>query len=186
MGARDPSPLAPHSASPSDLRERLEAERRGMPFLVLRDGDGRQLLVTLDGPDRLILGRSSESDVALGWDAEVSRAHAELERVGGEWTVVDDGLSSNGTYLNGARVAARERLRDGDLLRLGRTVIAFRRPGSGESSATVVAGDRAARKSASRARSGTITFSATRRSRESCVARKTTPMPPRPATPSIR
>jgi DNA-binding NarL/FixJ family response regulator len=41
-------PLGPHAATPAELRERLAAERRGTPFLVLRDGDDRQVVVTLD------------------------------------------------------------------------------------------------------------------------------------------
>ena len=43
----------------------------------------------------------------LGFDLEVSRAHALLELVGGRWTVVDDGLSRNGTFVNGSRVHGR-------------------------------------------------------------------------------
>ena len=42
-----PSPLQAHSATPAELRERIEAERRGRPFLVLRDGDGAQRLLDL-------------------------------------------------------------------------------------------------------------------------------------------
>ena len=52
--------------------------------------------------------------MALPWDTEVSRLHAELERIAGEWTIVDDGLSRNGTYVNGTRISGRTRLRDGD------------------------------------------------------------------------
>ena len=39
MQKADRSPLAPHAATPAELRERIEAERAGVPFLVLRDGD---------------------------------------------------------------------------------------------------------------------------------------------------
>ncbi|MGZ4182186.1 MAG: FHA domain-containing protein [Solirubrobacteraceae bacterium] len=42
-------------------------------------------------------------DVSIGWDAEVSGLHAELQAFSGEWTIVDDGLSTNGTYVNGSR-----------------------------------------------------------------------------------
>ena len=48
--------------------------------------------------DRLTIGRRPSNDVALDWDSEVSRVHAALERIGEDWTVVDDGLSHNGTY----------------------------------------------------------------------------------------
>ena len=99
------SPLAPHAATPAELRERIEAERNGDPFLVFRDGDGHQRLVVLDPVrGRATVGRSQGNDVALVWDTEVSRLHAELERLGHEWTVGDDGLSRNGSFVNGQRV----------------------------------------------------------------------------------
>jgi hypothetical protein len=138
------SPLAAHAATPAELRERIEAERAGTPFLVLRDGDGTQRLFVLDPTlRRVAIGRSPGSDVALVWDTEVSRLHAELERLGDEWTAADDGLSRNGSFVNGQRISGRHRLRDGDVLRIGRTQIAFRVPESSESNPTVAAGSRA-------------------------------------------
>src|SRR4051812_15531225 len=103
---RMPDPLAPHTATPEELRERIDAERAGAPFLVLRDGAGAQRIVSLadDRPERLSIGRNPSNDVSLPWDEEVSRLHAELERIGGEWTVSDDGLSRNGTFVNGSRI----------------------------------------------------------------------------------
>ncbi len=143
MTQADQSPLAAHAATPAELRERIEAERAGSPFLVLRDGDGDQRLFVLEpGSARITIGRSTGNDVALEWDTEVSRVHAELECLGDEWTVADDGLSRNGSFLNGQRMSGRQRLRDGDVLRVGRTQIAYRVPESAESSPTVAAGSR--------------------------------------------
>jgi pSer/pThr/pTyr-binding forkhead associated (FHA) protein len=145
MQQADPSPLAAHAATPAELRERIEAEREGMPFLVLRDGAGAQRLFVLDpASTRVTVGRSAGNDVALEWDTEVSRLHAELERLGDEWTAADEGLSRNGSFVNGQRISGRHRLRDGDVLRVGRTHIAFRVPeNAGDSSPTVAAGSRA-------------------------------------------
>jgi DNA-binding NarL/FixJ family response regulator len=39
---------------------------------------------------------------------------------------VDDGLSTNGTYVNGQRISGRQRLRDGDRVRVGRTILAYK------------------------------------------------------------
>ncbi|MEA2151142.1 MAG: hypothetical protein QOD69_2972 [Solirubrobacteraceae bacterium] len=140
----DPSPLAPHAATPAELRERIEAEREGVPFLVLRDGDGAQRLFVLDPAiERVAIGRSAGNDISLEWDTEVSRLHAELERLGDEWTAADDGLSRNGSFVNGQRISGRHRLRDGDVLRVGRTQIAYRVPDASVSSPTAVAGSRA-------------------------------------------
>jgi pSer/pThr/pTyr-binding forkhead associated (FHA) protein len=138
-----PSPLKAHSASPVELRERIEAERRGRPFLVLRGDDHEQQIVDLDSRgERLSVGRGLTNEVSLPWDTEVSRLHAELECIGGEWTVSDDGLSRNGTYVNGQRISGRHRLRDGDLLRVGQTSIAYRRPAAEDSQPTQIANER--------------------------------------------
>ena len=87
---------------------------------LLRDGDERQLIVELTADHSpLTIGRQEASDVALTWDAEVSRAHADVERIGDLWTLVDDGRARNGTYVNGERVHGRRPLRDGDVIALG-------------------------------------------------------------------
>lgn len=127
------SPLDAHVATPQDLKDRIAAERRGTPFLIYRDGDDVQLIVDLVAlGERITLGRRPANDVVLDWDSEISRVHAALERLGEDWTIVDDGLSHNGTYLNGNRVTSRQRLRDGDVLAIGGVAIAYRAP-AGES-----------------------------------------------------
>jgi pSer/pThr/pTyr-binding forkhead associated (FHA) protein len=80
---------------------------------------------------RVTIGRAPECEVQLTWDGGVSRIHALLERVGAEWTLVDDGLSRNGSFVNGARVLSRQRLEDQDRLRFGDTDIVFRAAGPG-------------------------------------------------------
>ena len=120
----------PHAATAAELKERLAAERRGHPFLIMRGEDASQILVDLpeDGPPTRTIGRAAECDIALPWDAQVSRVHAELVCVGRDWAIDDGGLSRNGTYVNGQRIAERRRLRDGDTLRFGATAMVFRRP----------------------------------------------------------
>jgi DNA-binding CsgD family transcriptional regulator len=124
------SPVDPEGASPAELKERIAADRRGDPYLLFRDADGEQRILSLaDLPQRLIVGRAPGCELALGWDNKVSGTHAQLERLGGsEWTLADDGLSRNGSYLNGARLRHRQRLADGDLLRFGDTHVLFRAP----------------------------------------------------------
>ncbi len=72
---------ASHDWTPTELAALLAAEREGGPFLLLRDGDGQQRLLELTG-ERLTVGREEGSDLALTWDAEVSRLHALLEHLG--------------------------------------------------------------------------------------------------------
>jgi len=133
------SPTAHHSAAPSELQERAAAERRGTAFLLFRDGAGRQRIIELPPTvDRLTIGRRATNNIALEWDTQVSRLHAELERIGDDWTLSDDGLSQNGSFVNGTRLGHRHRLRDGDTLRFGRTNIVFCAAHRGDSLATIV------------------------------------------------
>jgi DNA-binding CsgD family transcriptional regulator len=133
----------PRAASAPELKAQIEAERAGRPFLVFRDGDDEQVIVAIEpGAEELWVGRGESADVRLGWDEEVSGLHAQIDVVGGECTLVDDGLSRNGSFVNELRVHGRRHLRDGDALRFGRTVVAYRRPGDGAApEATAIATD---------------------------------------------
>lgn len=127
--------------SVTELKARIEAERAGQPFLLYRGADERQQLFFLTpGLTQVSVGRRRSADVALEWDEEVSRLHAQLERIDDDWTVVDDGLSRNGTFVNGERLSGRRRLADGDTLRFGATTMTFRSSWV-EEQATAVARD---------------------------------------------
>ena len=105
------------------------AERQGDPYIVYEDAHANTRVLSLpDGWQRITIGRGMAADVPLTWDPDASRVHAELVRLADAWVVVDDGLSRNGTYINGERVERRRRLLDGDTLTIGRTPIRFRAP----------------------------------------------------------
>lgn len=125
--------------SASELKRQIELERDGEPFLVLRAEDGEQRLVPLAGRNRLTIGRGEEVDVDLEGDEGVSRLHAELELVGGAWLVVDDGLSTNGTFVEGDRIGSRRRLADRELITVGGTGILYRDPVAAEGPGPTVA-----------------------------------------------
>ena len=111
------------------MQARFDAERAGRPFLLYRDGEDKQQLFFLEpGPASATVGRRPPSDLLLDWDAQVSRLHARFEWVQGGWELVDDGLSSNGTFVNEKRLSGRCRVSDGDTLRFGTTTITFRSP----------------------------------------------------------
>ena len=130
----------PRPATSAESRAVFHAEQAGIPFLVYRDHEGAQQLFDLP-PEHatLAIGRNSAADICLSWDDEVSGLHAQLEQVAGEYALVDDGLSRNGSYVNGERVHGRRRLRDGDMLRFGRTAVRFRNPEGATRDATRVA-----------------------------------------------
>jgi len=123
----DGDPLARHSLSPSELKELLAAERAGEPFLVFKDEEKRLGMFAIGpGGQALTLGRRVEVDLSISWDSEVSGLHAELHGLSGEWAIIDDGLSTNGTFVNGQRISGRQRLRDGDRIRIGQTILAYK------------------------------------------------------------
>jgi pSer/pThr/pTyr-binding forkhead associated (FHA) protein len=130
------------AASAPELKAQIEAERAGQPFLVFRDGEDEQRIVTVEpGAAELWVGRGESADVRLGWDEEVSALHAQIAVVRDECTLVDDGLSRNGSYVNEQRVHGRRHLRDGDAIRFGRTTVVYRRPGDSAPEATAIAGE---------------------------------------------
>jgi hypothetical protein len=113
--------------SPSELQTLIKAERLRVPFLFLRDGDGLQQLIRLD-EDRMVIGRMPGSELEISWDPRVSGVHAYLERRGAAWVLEDDGLSRNGTFINGERLRGQRTLRDGDVITVGDTAIGYRLP----------------------------------------------------------
>jgi pSer/pThr/pTyr-binding forkhead associated (FHA) protein len=132
-------PATLKAVSVAEIRERLEAARDDSPFLLYRDSNEGQHIVILGEHACLTIGRQHASDVALPWDGAVSRVHATLERVGEEWTLVDDGSSRNGSFLNGVRMHGRRRLKDGDAIRVGSTTIVYIAPREREVSTSTAA-----------------------------------------------
>jgi len=73
---------------------------------------------------QLTVGRGGQNDVALRSDDYASARHARFEpRQDGVW--VQDLGSTNGTYLNGARLDRPRRLTHGDVVRVGETDLRY-------------------------------------------------------------
>ena len=87
----------------------------GVPELVL-ELNGRTW--TLDPSRPYTLGRDPQGDIVLD-DARVSWRHATISWSGRSWVIEDHG-STNGTWVNGNRVATYLPLGYGDELQIGR------------------------------------------------------------------
>jgi hypothetical protein len=73
---------------------------------------------------QLTIGRGRQNDIALSSDEYASARHARLEpRQDGVW--VQDLGSTNGTFLNGARLERPRRLTHGDIVRVGETDLRY-------------------------------------------------------------
>lgn len=128
MGGVSANPPA-GAQSASEMKARVEAEREGRAFLFYRDAQERQQLFFFEpGSATATVGRQPPADLLLDWDDQVSRQHARFEWVDDALELVDDGLSRNGTFVNGERLSGRRRLSDGDTLRFGTTAVTFRSP----------------------------------------------------------
>ena len=92
-------------------REKLLRDKPRAPKATVEvKGGGERSSVQL-GPDPLLIGRDQQNDVVLD-DTRVSRKHAEIRLRLGRYTLYDL-QSTNGTYVNGRRVAEVV-LNDGD------------------------------------------------------------------------
>jgi pSer/pThr/pTyr-binding forkhead associated (FHA) protein len=127
----------PSPATAAELQEVIHAEREGLPFFVHRDGKGNQRILRFPPNNELAVGRSPAADLSISWDPSVSALHAELEQRAGEVAVSDDGLSRNGTFVNGERLSGQRTLRDGDVIAVGDTLLGFRDPEPEQVLATV-------------------------------------------------
>jgi len=101
-----------------------------------RPGSRTGRLVVVKSPDleegsdfelnsaQLTIGRGRQNDIAISTDEYASARHARFEpRRDGAW--VQDLGSTNGTYLNGARLDRPRRLTQGDIVRVGETDLRY-------------------------------------------------------------
>jgi len=103
--------------------------------LIVRTGPNPGVVIDLT-KEVSMMGRDVTNDVVLG-DAEISRQHARLTRTPAGFVLEDLG-STNGTFVNGDRLAAPRVLNAGDLLGLGENVTLTFDATSPESAATVM------------------------------------------------
>ncbi len=74
----------------------------------------------------LTAGRTSDNDLELASDGFASANHARFQpRRDGVW--VEDVGSTNGTFVNGARLSRPRKLATGDVIRIGETDLRFER-----------------------------------------------------------
>ena len=98
--------------------------RPGVTHVLVVDGPGTKHVLTAG---RNVIGRGTEADIRLP-DTGVSRKHVDVVLDGGTATAEDLG-STNGTLVNGRRIT-RQALSDGDVIRIGHSVLVYRQDGA--------------------------------------------------------
>ena len=109
-----------------DLREQTLATIDKRPVLVVLQGASIGQTIKVN-QEYTIIGRGSQVDLVLR-DEIASRQHAEILRLDQESCVeyyLTDLGSTNGTYLNGARISSQQLLQDGDRIKVGNHLIKF-------------------------------------------------------------
>lgn len=99
------------------------SRRRAPRQLLVTQGALAGSRVSLDGRP-ILIGRADDSTLVLD-DDYASTRHARISQQGEEWYVEDLG-STNGTYLDRAKVTAPTRVPVGVPVRIGKTVIELR------------------------------------------------------------
>ena len=88
--------------------------------LIMRSGPTPGASFTLEG-DQLTIGRDSTNEITIN-DAEISRRHARLTFQGGKYVLEDLG-STNGTFVNGQRLAGPRVLKAGEVVSFGEQIV---------------------------------------------------------------
>jgi hypothetical protein len=109
------SPAGIHASRPGPHTGRLVVVKSP----VLEEGEDFEV-----NSAQLTIGRGGQNDIAIDADEYASARHARFEpRKDGVW--VQDLGSTNGTYLNGAKLGHPRRLTQGDIIRVGETDLRF-------------------------------------------------------------
>ena len=103
--------------------------------LIMRSGPTPGAAFTLEG-DQLTIGRDATNDIVIN-DAEISRRHARLTFQGGKYVLEDLG-STNGTFVNGQRLAGPRVLKAGEVVSFGEQIILVFEVNNVDAGATMV------------------------------------------------
>ncbi len=104
----------------SQCGTKLHFESQSLGYLVRMNGPQQETRLEIPGPI-CVLGRSSSANIVLDEEA-VSKQHARMTHTG-EGFLIEDLDSSNGTFVNGKRIHAKQEVEPGDLVRLGPVIL---------------------------------------------------------------
>jgi hypothetical protein len=114
-----PMPAAPPVPEPAPARSAPKA-RRSWRLVVVEPAatSGR----TFDVNAELTIGRGAGCGISIPDDTFVSNVHARVYERSGD-VYIEDLASTNGTLVNGAPLQGSSRLRKGDRIKVGQTVL---------------------------------------------------------------
>ncbi|NOZ11471.1 MAG: adenylate/guanylate cyclase domain-containing protein [Gammaproteobacteria bacterium] len=108
-------------------------------LLLIKLSSGKNLEMVAE--PIMTVGRDKNNTIVID-EKLVSRNHGMIRRLGeGDYYLIDVG-SSNGSFVNGRRIATPQLLKDGDEIKIGQTTIVFQLERSGELPDSVDASER--------------------------------------------
>ena len=113
MDADQPAAVPRRERQGPDLRAGVDPRLEVVAAMGLEPGSAFEL------GDGATMGRADGSDIPVD-DPFASSVHARIFPRG-QFMYIEDMGSTNGTYLNGRRLRAAERLKVGDMVRIGET-----------------------------------------------------------------
>jgi len=115
-----PSPLGPEIKQTKRATRAPKGKRGNVGRFVITEPKATRGLVYALGQE-ITIGRAGTCTIGMPDDTFVSQLHARVYREAGS-TMIEDLGSTNGTYLNGKRLTAAERITTGDRVQIGSTV----------------------------------------------------------------
>jgi pSer/pThr/pTyr-binding forkhead associated (FHA) protein len=118
----------PVAAAPGEGKQRGRVKKKSVPkgasvFVVIEPKQHRGRTYTLS--NALNIGRVDDNDIVIDNDNFISSHHARIEiRPEGVWMI--DLQSTNGSFVNGQRLAGERSIRKGDRIQVGSTVLEMR------------------------------------------------------------
>lgn len=110
-------------ADPGNMTMYNPPKQRRRACLVQYSGPNLGKRYILDAPE-VVIGRSPDVALVIN-DPSVSRHHAKcVQNSEGEYGIEDLG-SSNGTFINDAKIASRTNMKDGDIVRTGTILLKY-------------------------------------------------------------
>lgn len=117
-------PAEPKAAKPARAAKPAKPRRGSPSQAVVIAGNSSGTAIRL-GDRNVVLGRGADCDLRID-DEYISTRHAVLRLHDGLWYAEDLG-STNGTFVEGARIHGPTEIRVGSRVRLGKTIVELRK-----------------------------------------------------------
>jgi len=115
------TPVVARTATPAPApAARAKAPRKAWRVVILQPDSERGRQLWIDG--EATIGRGGGCTISLPTDTFASQVHARVVERDGQLYLEDLG-STNGTFLNGKQVSDTARLKKGDQLQVGQTIL---------------------------------------------------------------